>query len=43
MPVPTVQEAKRTPSPVWTGVENLAPPLGFDPWTIQYVAGRYTD
>jgi hypothetical protein len=25
-PVPTVQEAGRAPGPVWTDVENLAPP-----------------
>ena len=24
-PVPTVQEARWTPGPVWTGSENLAP------------------
>ena len=29
--------------PVETGVENLAPPLGFDPWTVQPVVSRYTD
>ena len=29
--------------PVWTGAENLATPLGFDPRTAQPVASRYTD
>ena len=29
--------------PVWTGEENLAPPPGFDPRTVQSVARRYTD
>jgi hypothetical protein len=24
--------------PVWTSAENLDPPLGFDPWTVQPVA-----
>ena len=40
-PVPIVQEAGWAPGPVWTGGENLAPP-GFDPWTVQPVASRYT-
>ena len=41
-PVPILQEAGWAPGPVWTGVENLAPP-GFDPWTVQPVASHYTD
>jgi hypothetical protein len=41
-PVPIGQEAGWAPGPVWTGVENLAPP-GFDPRTVQPVANRYTD
>jgi hypothetical protein len=41
--VPIVQEAGWAPGPVWTGVENLAPPSGFNPWMIQPVASRYTD
>jgi hypothetical protein len=41
-PVPIVYEDKWVPGPVWTSVENLAPP-GFDPRTIQPVANRYTD
>jgi hypothetical protein len=41
-PVPIVQEAGWAPGPVWTGTENLAPPLWFDPQTIQPVASRYT-
>jgi hypothetical protein len=41
-PVPIVQEAVWAQGPVWTGVENLAPP-GFDPRTNQPVASRYTD
>ena len=28
---------------VWTGAKNLAPPTGFDPRTVQPIAGRYTD
>jgi hypothetical protein len=35
-------EAGWTPGPVWTGAENLAS-TGFDPWTVQPVASRYTD
>jgi hypothetical protein len=31
------------PGPVWTGAENLAPQLGFDPWIIQHTASHYTD
>jgi hypothetical protein len=28
----------------WPGlVRNISPPLGFDPWTVQPVASRYTD
>ena len=42
-PVPIVQKAGWAPGPVWTGAENLAPPPGFDPWTVQPVASRYTD
>ena len=42
-PVPTVQEAGWAPGPVWAGAENLAPPPGFDPRTVQPVASRYTD
>jgi hypothetical protein len=41
--VPIVQEAGWAPGPVWTDVENLTPPLGFDPRTVQPVASRYTD
>jgi hypothetical protein len=41
-PVPMVQEAGWAPGPVWTGAENLAPPPGFDPRTVQPVASRYT-
>ena len=42
-PVPIVQEAGWATGPVWTGAENLAPPLGFDPQTVQHVASHYTD
>jgi hypothetical protein len=42
-PVPIVQEAGWAPGPVWAGAENLAPPPGFDPRTIQPVASLYTD
>jgi hypothetical protein len=31
------------PEPVWTGVENLTTPPGFDHRTVQPVASRYTD
>ena len=42
-PVPFVQETGRAPGPVCTGAENLAPPPGFDPRSIQPVGSRYTD
>ena len=42
-PVPIVQEAGWARGPVWTGAENFAPPLGFDPWTVQPIASSYTD
>ena len=42
-PVPILQEAEWAPGPVWTGAENLAPPPGFDPRTVQPVASRYAD
>jgi hypothetical protein len=42
-PVPIVQEAGWAPGPVWTNAENLAPPTGLDPRTVQPVASRYTD
>ena len=41
--VPIVEEAGWAPRPVWTDAENLAPPPGFDPRTVQPVASRYTD
>jgi len=40
--VPIVDEAGWDPWPVWTGAENLAPPPGFDPWTLQPITIRYT-
>ena len=42
-PVPIVQEAGWAPGPVWTGAENLVHTRGFDPWSVQPVASRYTD
>jgi hypothetical protein len=42
-PIPIVQEAGWAPGPVWTGVENLTPPLEFDSQTVQPVASHYTD
>ena len=42
-PVPIVQEAGRAPESVRIGAENLAPPPGFDPRTVQPIASRYTD
>ena len=42
-PVSIVWEAGWATGPVWTGAENLAPPPGFDPRTVQPVASRYTD
>ena len=42
-PVHTIQEAGWAPGSVWKGAENLAPPPGYDPRTVQSVASRYTD
>jgi len=33
-PVPIIQEAEWAPGLLWTGTENLAPPPGFDLWTV---------
>ena len=41
-PVRTVQEAGWATGSVWTGSENLAPPPGFDPRTVQPLASSYT-
>ena len=41
-PVPILQEAGWAPGPIWTA-ENLVPPTGLDPWTVQPLASRYTD
>ena len=42
-PVPIVQEAGWALGPVWTGAENLTPPPGFNPRTVQPVPSCYTD
>ena len=42
-PVPIVQEAGWAPGSVWTGAENIPPPLAFDPRTVNPVASRYTE
>jgi len=42
-PVPIVQETGWSSGPVWTSAENLAPPPGFDPRTVQPVGSRYTN
>jgi hypothetical protein len=42
-PVPIVQVVERAPGSVWMGAENLAPPQGSEPRTVQPVASRYTD
>ena len=41
-PVLIEQDDGWAPWPVWTGAENLAPPV-FHPRTVQPVASRYTD
>jgi hypothetical protein len=41
-PLPTVFDAGWAPERVWTGAENLAH-TGFNPWTVQFIASRYTD
>jgi len=35
-------ETAWVPGTVWTASENLAPPKGFDPRTVQPVPSRYT-
>jgi hypothetical protein len=40
---PLYRKLGGAPGPVWTGAENLAPPPGFDPRTVQPVASRYID
>ena len=40
--VPVVQKAGWASGPVWTDVENHAPP-GLDTRTVEPVASRYTD
>ena len=41
--VPIVQEAGLAPGPVSTGAENLSPPPGFDPRTVQPIASLFID
>ena len=42
--MPNLQEAGCARGLAWTGAANLAPPPpGFDPLTVQSVAGYYTD
>jgi hypothetical protein len=43
--VPIAQEVERAPGLVWTSVQkiNFLAPTGFEPWTFQTVASRYTD
>jgi hypothetical protein len=41
-PLLVVQGAEQGQRPVWTGAENLAPPV-FDPRTVQPVAICYAD
>ena len=41
--VPIVLDAGWAPEPVWICAENLTPPPGFDPRTVQPIASRYTD
>jgi hypothetical protein len=38
-----VQEAEWASGPVWMGTESLAPPLRFDPQTVQPIVICYTD
>jgi hypothetical protein len=41
--VPIVQKADWASGPVCAGAESLASPPGFDPWTVQPAASRYTN
>jgi len=40
--IPIVQKAGWTPGPVGKGTK-ISPPPGFDLWTVQPIASRYTD
>ena len=42
-PVPMVQKEGRASGSDWTGMENIQPPTGFEPWTVQYTASYFTD
>jgi hypothetical protein len=42
-PVPIVNEVGWDPGPVWTGVENLTPTVGFDSQAAQTIVITYTD
>jgi hypothetical protein len=42
-PVPIAQEARLALGPAWKGAEDLDPPPGFDPRSVQPVACCYTD
>jgi hypothetical protein len=41
-PIPNAQEAGCASTPAWM-TDNLAPPLGFDPWAMQPIASHYTE
>ena len=41
-PVPIVHEDGWAPGLVWTSAE-ISPPAGFNLWTVQLVASRYTN
>jgi len=42
-PVPFVWEVGWAIGQFWMGVENLTPPLGFNPWTVHFIANCYTN
>jgi hypothetical protein len=41
-PLPIVQEAGWAPGLAWMGAENLAPPSGIGPRTVQPIVSRCT-
>jgi hypothetical protein len=42
-PVPIVQKAGWALVSDWMGMENIQPPTGFEPWTVQHTASCFTD
>lgn len=41
--VPMSQKEEWASGSDWMGMENIQPPTGFEPWTVQYTASCFTD